>query len=105
MVRGKLIVFKLFGRAKHAEIMRFCKRFYGYTDYSNRGRYRYHRPGFLSGIPHMRVMRNVVLVRERDGASVVDFLKQHKAEVHQWTVELRPQDVKALGLMNTFKKR
>ncbi len=97
-MRGRLIVFKLYGRVKHAEVMRFCKQFYGYTDYSNRGRYRYFRPGFLSGIPHVRVMRNVVLVREEDGPRVVEFLKRHRAEVHEWTVELRPQDERVLGL-------
>jgi len=103
-MRGKLIVFKLFGRARHAEIMRLCRRFYGYTDYSNRGRYRYRRPGFLSRIPHVRVIRNVVLVREEDGPRVVEFLKQHRAEVHEWTVELRPQDARALGLSISRKR-
>jgi hypothetical protein len=97
-MRGRLIVFRLLGRVGYAGAMRFCREFYGYTDYSNRGRYRYFRSGFLSKIPHVRVMRNVVLVRREDGPKVVDFLKRHKAEVHEWAVELRPQDKKVLKL-------
>jgi hypothetical protein len=97
-LKGKLIVFRLLGRVGYARTMRFCREFYGYTDYSNRGRYRYLRSGFLNKIPHVRIMRNVLLVRREDGPRVVDFLKRHRAEVHEWSVKLRPQDEVGLGL-------
>ena len=96
-MEGKIVVFRLLKRAGHVKTNQFCRRFYGYLDRSNLGKYTYRRPGFLDGIPHVRVIRGVVLVRTEDAGKVTNFLKEFGAEVHTWTVELRPQDEKVLA--------
>jgi Holliday junction resolvase len=59
------------------------------------GRYTYRRPGFLDEIPHVRVIRGVVLVRTEDAGKVTNFLKEFGAEVYIWTVGLRREDERA----------
>ena len=84
-------------RVGHVKVNQFCRRFYGYLDRSNRGRYSYKRPGFIDGIPHVRIIRGVVLVKTEDAVKVTDFLKGFDAEIYTWTVELRPEDEKVLA--------
>jgi hypothetical protein len=96
-VRGEIIVFRLLKRVGHVKVNKFCRRFYGYLDRSNRGKYTYRRPGFIDGIPHVRVIRGVVIVRTEDAGKVVNFLKGFGAEIYAWTVVLRPEDEKALA--------
>ncbi|MFN4133062.1 MAG: hypothetical protein ACK4GQ_01655 [Candidatus Hadarchaeales archaeon] len=84
----------LLKRAGHLRTNQFCRKFYGYIDRSNRGKYTYKRPGFLDGIPHIPVIRGVVIVKTEDADEVVHFLKRFRAEVHSWTVLLRPEDEK-----------
>lgn len=76
----------------------FCRKFYGHLDRSNLGRYTYKRHGFLDRIPHVRVIRGVILVRKEDEEKVVGFLRQFGAEIHVWTVTLRPEDEKVLAV-------
>ena len=95
-LEGKIIVFRLLKRVGHVKVNQFCRRFYGYLDRSNLGKYTYRRPGFLDEIPHVRVIRGVVIVRKEDAEKVVDFLRGFDAEVYAWTVMLRPEDEKAL---------
>lgn len=96
-MKGKVIVFRLFKRVGHVKVNQFCRMFYGYLDRSNRGRYTYRRPGFLDEIPHVRVIRGVVIVRVEDAEKVLDFLKRFGAEVNEWTVMLRREDEKVLA--------
>ena len=96
-MRGKIIVFRLLKRVGHVKVNQFCRRFYGYLDRSNRGKYSYRRSGFIDGIPHVRVIRGVVLVRTEDAGEVISFLKRFGAEVYAWTVVLRHEDEKALA--------
>lgn len=96
-MRGKIIVFRLLKRVGHVKVNQFCRRFYGYLDRSNRGKYSYRRPGFIDGIPHVRIIRGVVLVRTGDAGEVIRFLKRFGAEIYAWTVVLRNEDEKALA--------
>ena len=104
-MRGKIIVFRLLKRVGHVKVNQFCRRFYGYTDRSNLGRYNYERPGFIDGIPHVKVIRGVVLVKTEDAKKVTDFLNEFNAEVHMWTVELRPEDEKILAKFKPKRPR
>lgn len=95
-MRGKIIVFRLLKRVGHVKVNQFCRRFYGYLDRSNRGKYSYRRLGFIDDIPHLKVIRGVVIVRTEDAGKVVNFLKGFGAEVYAWTVVLKREDEKAL---------
>lgn len=95
-MKGKIIVFRLLRRVGHVKTNQFCRRFYGYLDRSNLGKYTYRRPGFLDEIPHVKVIRGVVIVGMEDVRKVTNFLKEFGAEVHTWTVELRREDERVL---------
>ncbi|MFQ5901788.1 MAG: hypothetical protein ACE5IH_09565 [Thermodesulfobacteriota bacterium] len=94
---GVLICYSL-SKAKPtpAEWTKFRKKFLGYLDHSNKGKYKYHRKGLMSEIPHIKLLRAVFIVRERDMQKVMDFLKGYKAEIHVRKVVLTHEDVEKL---------
>ena len=104
-MKGKIVVFRLLKRAGHVKTNQFCRRFYGYLDRSNRGKYMYKRSGFLDSIPHVKVIRGVVIVRSEDEGKVMNFLREFGAEVYAWSVELRPEDEKVLVRSKTTGKK
>ncbi len=63
---------------------------------SHRGRYVYRRKGLLDEIPHVRLIRGVIIVRTEDAKRVVAFFEGFHADVHVRRVELTPEDEKIL---------
>jgi len=74
------------------------KRPVGQAASSHGGRYAYRRKGLLDEIPHMRLIRGVVIVRTEDAERVVALLEALGAEVHSRVVGLTGDDLKAMGL-------
>ncbi len=93
---GALIAFKVAHANSHAGLNRFCRRFYGYIDKSNKGKYSYERPGFISNYPHINLLRGLIIVRLEDAEEVMTFLKAHNAEVFMREVILLHSDVQKL---------
>jgi len=85
-MRGNIIVFRFPKRVSHVKVNEFCRKFYGYTDRSNKGRYNYKRPGFIDSVPHVKVIRGVVVVALADTKKVVDFIENYDGEAYIWTV-------------------
>jgi hypothetical protein len=50
----------------------------------------------LEDIPHIRLIRGVIVVRVVDLGVVVDFLNKYNAELWVWDVTLSPEDEKTL---------
>lgn len=92
MKTGKIICYTLGSEPTPKERNRFRKQLLGYTDYSNKGQYRYERDGLLSEIPHIKPIRSVIVVRNEDSEKVIDFLKNHGAEVFVRTIILTNKD-------------
>jgi len=99
MRTDKLICYTLGSRPTVAERTKFRKRFWGYTDFSNKSQYKYHRKGLLSDIPHIKLIRSVIIVRNEDCDRVVDFLKKHNATVFVKSVILTSEDKKKLQVV------
>ena len=95
--RGVLVAFRVMKGSDQASANRFCKKFYGQDTSSHGGRYRYRRPGFLDDIPHRRLIRGVLVLREEDRDRVVEFLRGYGAEIHVRTVLLTQGDKEALA--------
>jgi len=85
--------------ATATERNRVRKLFLGYNDFSNRGQYRYFRKGLLSEIPHIKIIRAVIIVRDDDCDRVVEFLKKYNATIFVKTVILSSEDEKELGII------
>ena len=58
----------------------------------------YRRKGLLDEIPHVRLIRGVVIVRTEDAGRVTAFLEGFGAEVHARTVTLTRDDREKLGV-------
>ena len=95
--KGILIAFRLseYDKNRASDLV---KRLYGQETSSHGGKYRYRRTGLLEGVPHKRLIRGVVVLREEDAKSVVRLLRELGAEVHVRRVELTMADRKALSL-------
>ena len=83
---GILLAFSLKPRLRPRDRTRFFRRLYGYVDRSQFGRYRYEREGLLSSIPHVRMIRGVLIIREDDLEAVQKF-RGAVAEVQTRRVE------------------
>lgn len=91
---GTLIAFRVFKSVGQKGADLLCKQFYGqYT--TTRGK-RYWRKGLLDEIPHVRLIRGVIIVSTRDVKEVIKFLRKFNAEIHVRKVELTPEDKKTI---------
>ncbi len=93
---GTLLAFRLarYDRDRASDLV---KKLYGQRTSSHGGKYVYRRKGLLDEIPHVRLIRGVIIVRIEDAVRVIRFLEQIGAEVHERTVTLTPKDRKVLG--------
>lgn len=96
-MQGNIIIFRILIKTDLTRTSRFGKLFYGYTDWSNKGRYRYERPGLLGIIPHVKLIRGVIIVKKENASRIVSFLKEYGAEYYVRTVILTPEDKRALS--------
>jgi hypothetical protein len=95
-MQGVIIAYRLFKNNSQKELNQFCKKFYGQETSSHKGKYRYRRRGLLDDIPHIILIRGVIIVSKGDAKKVVDFLKEYNAEVYVRDVTLLPEDEAAL---------
>ena len=95
-MKGKLIAFRVFRNTDVATTNRFCQKFYGQDTSSHSGKYRHHKKGLLEDIPHVKLIRSVIIVSTRDVVKVIRFLREFNAEVHVRDVTLTPEDRGAL---------
>ena len=76
-----VVIFHLPPGLPNRELGKFVKKFYGQETSSWGGKYAYRRRGLLDGIPHRKLLRGVVILRQRDLEQVLGFLEEWKAEV------------------------
>lgn len=99
MQTGAIISFQLSGSNNHTEINRFCRKFYGYKDRSNKGKYTYERKGILSKYPHIKIRRGLIIVRMEDTEKIIDILEKHNAEIFMREIILLHKDMQELKFM------
>ncbi len=73
------------------------KRLCGPRTSSHGGKYVYRRKGLLDEIPHVRLIRGVIIVRTEDAGSVVGSLEVFDGEVYTRRVGLMRADRAALA--------
>jgi hypothetical protein len=91
---GVIIVFKN-PKAEPKKLCKFCREFYGYKDHSQKGKYTYQRKGLLNEMPHIKInhVRTVIVVKEEDSETVINFLKKYDATVYARKIELSSEDI------------
>ncbi len=95
-MEGTLIAFRLarYDKDKASELV---KRLYGQQTSSHGGKYVYRRKGLLDEIPHVRLIRGVIIVRTEDAERVLDLLQNLGADPFERKVTLKREDQAALS--------
>ena len=93
---GTMILFQFHERTNRNTINKFMQKFYGQDSSSWKGRYRYHRHGFLEDIPHRKILRGVVILRKEDREKVLGFLNSYSLTLHVREIKLTPDDEEIL---------
>lgn len=88
-MKGILIAYRTRGATKTAT-SRVAQKLYG-QDTASRG-YPIRRRGLLEDVPHVRLIRGVLVLREKDAANVRRLLTELECEVHERRVDLTPSD-------------
>ncbi|EQD78972.1 hypothetical protein B1B_00439 [mine drainage metagenome] len=91
-----IVVFRLPPKVPNLVATRFCQRLYGQSVSSWGGKYRYRRTGVLDGIPHRKLLRGVVILRESDLSAVRGVLDEFGASVEVRVIQSTPEDRRAL---------
>lgn len=94
---GKLFVFTIFKNNERKNIDKFCKKFYGQETSSHGGKYRYRRHGFLDDIPHIKLIRGVIIVPTDSAEKMTQFLEEFNAEFVMRDIILLPEDEAVLS--------
>jgi hypothetical protein len=98
MKRGSIIIFRIYAKSNQRIANIFTQKLYGQDTRTHHGKYTYHKPGLLEKIPHIRLIRGVIIVRQQDAPRVEAFLKEYGAEYYIRTIALEPNDQNKLGL-------
>ena len=98
MKRGAILIFRIYDGTNQRVANTFTQKLYGQNTRTHHGKYTYHKRGLLEEIPHIRLIRGVIIVRRQDAPRLEAFLKGYGAEYHARTIELEPSDQKKLGL-------
>ena len=88
-VQGTLIAYRTDGATKTAT-SRVAQKLYG-QDTTSRG-YRIRRHGLLENIPHVRLIRGVIVIRDADAEVVRLLLTKLGCEIQERRVQLTPTD-------------
>jgi len=96
-MNGTMILFQFPERTHHNTVNKFMQKFYGQDSTSGKGKYRYHRHGFLEDVPHRKLLRGVIILRSGDVTKVLDFLGQYSLTLHVREVGLTKDDESVLG--------
>ncbi len=89
---AKIFVFTIFKNNERKNIDKFCKKFYGQETSSHGGKYHYRRRGLLDEIPHIKLIRGVIIVSNDNADRVIQFLNEFSAEYYMRDVILLPED-------------
>ena len=91
-----ILIFHLPPAMKNSDLGKFVKRFYGQETSAQNGKYRYRRKGLLDQIPHHKLLRGVIIIRNSDLDYVMKLLVEWNAVVNQRIIEPTEEDLKIL---------
>lgn len=86
-MKGKLIVYSLSHLDQYHKVL-INRALFGYRDNSNNNSYHYKRKGVLGRIPHFRLPKGAVIVKESDQSKIISLLNKHKAKHKKFDVSI-----------------
>ncbi len=96
-MRGIIIVYDIdTKKLKRSEIVKLHRKLYGYTDYSQFGKYKYHREGLLNKIPHFIPSKSAIVVKKGYEKEIVSFIRRFTSNVFVREIKLTKEDLRRL---------
>lgn len=83
-------------KLSHAKVMKFHRRLYSHTDYSQYGKYEYHREGLLNKIPHFNPLRSVIITKRKYANMILTFIRRFTSKVFVREIKLTEEDMRRL---------
>jgi hypothetical protein len=96
-MRAVVLVLGLPPKTPQSVANRFVQKFYGQDATTRAGSYHYRKEGLLDTLPHRKLRRGVVILRERDLAKAEAFLKEWGASYEVRVIQPTSKDVSALS--------
>ncbi|MBU2523390.1 MAG: hypothetical protein KKE23_03825 [Nanoarchaeota archaeon] len=93
-MRAKLIAYDL-KRLKQIDKVLVKRLLFGYTQYSNYGRYKHKKEGILEKIPHIKIARAVVIVENKNKKKITNVLEKVMASYKVFNVDIKEAELKA----------
>jgi hypothetical protein len=87
-MKAKLIVYELSDLDQYHKVL-VNRTLFGYLDNSNKGAYQYRRKGVLDKIPHFKLLRGAIIVKDKDRSKVVLALKNHKVRPKTFDISIK----------------
>ena len=93
---GFIINYRLEGKSP-VERTKFNRKFLGYNDKSQFGKYLYFREGLLTKIPHIRVSNSLFITLKEDLKRVKTFCEEYGVKLFVRKIILTKSDMKELS--------
>lgn len=87
-MKAKLIIYKLAKLEQYHKVL-VNRALFGFTDNSNKGSYLYKRGGVLSNLPHMRLIKGAIIVKEKDSNKVISVLHSYKVKPKIFSIAIK----------------
>jgi len=87
-MKAKLIIYELSKLEQYHKVL-VNRALFGFTDNSNKGSYLYKRGGVLSNIPHKRLIRGVIIVKDKDSNKVISVLHGYKIKPNVFNINVK----------------
>jgi hypothetical protein len=81
-MNGAKILFHFPEKTPHSTINKFMQKFYGQDSTSWKEKYAYHRHGLFYNIPHRKLLRGVIKLRNEYVSRLLEFLGKYTVTHH-----------------------
>jgi hypothetical protein len=78
-MKAKLFAYDLSKLSQYQKV-RVNRALFGYIDNSNKNSYHYRRKGVIEDIPHLKISKGVIIVRDQDKEKISSILKEYKVK-------------------------
>jgi len=86
-MKAKLIVYELTKLEQYHKVL-VNRALFGFMDNSNKGSYLYKRGGVLSNLPHKRLIRGAIIVKDKDSKKVISILQMYKVRPKVFSITI-----------------
>jgi hypothetical protein len=86
-MKAKLIIYELSKLEQYHKVL-VNRALFGFMDNSNKGSYLYKRGGVLSNLPHLRLIRGVIVVKAKDSSRIISVLESYKVKPKVFNISI-----------------